>query len=288
MASSRLAVRTSAPLSASARAARARRGSASSRRSVSTRDPLDQARRRREEHGARHRIVLGLGEKIGRHEGRIGARVGHDDHLARPRDHVDAHVAVDLALGERHVDIARAHDLVHAADGLGAVGRRRDGLRPADPVGLRHAGDPSGDEHGGIERLVGGRRGEEHDLPDARHPRGDHRHEDGGRIGGAAARDVHGDAPERPHFLAEERAVVVRHAPGARRTGLVKARDALRGVAERGHRGRHRARARRHRARRASPAARPRGATHGRSARSARARPSRPWRARRRGSPVTL
>ena len=155
-----------------------------------------------------------------------------------------------LALGERHVDIARADDLVHAADGLGAVGRRRDGLRPADPVGLRHAGDPRGDEHGGIERLVGGRRGEEHDLPDARHARGDHRHQDRGRIGGAAARDVHGDARERPHVLAEERAVVIRHAPGARRTGLVKARDALRGVAERRPPWRRRARARRHRARR--------------------------------------
>ena len=135
------------------------------------------AREAREQNRAGHGVVLGLGEEIRGDPLRIGRRVGDHHDLARPRDHVDAHVAEHPALGQRHVDVARPHDLVHAPDGLRAVGQRGHRLGAADPVGLGHSRHASGGEHGGVERLVGDGRRDEHDLLHARHARRDHRHQ---------------------------------------------------------------------------------------------------------------
>ena len=141
-------------------------------------------------------------------------------------------VAEDLALGERHVDVAGAHDLVHAADGLGAVGQRGDRLGAAHPVGLGHARDARGGQHRGIERPSAAGGETSTISADPGHPRRHHRHQHGGRIGGAPARDVDRDPVERPHLLAEHASrcsSVMRQERGAH--SRVEALDALGRVA---------------------------------------------------------
>ena len=76
------------------------------------------------------------------------APVGDHHDLAGARHHVDADVAEHARLGERDVDVAGPDDLVHAADGGGAVGQRRDRLGAADAPALGHAGHPGRGQHG--------------------------------------------------------------------------------------------------------------------------------------------
>ena len=199
---------------------------------------VDERPRRGEENRAGHGIVLGLGEKIGGDPLWIGRCVRDHHHLARARDHVDAHVAEHPALGQRHVDIPRPHDLVHPPDGLRSVGKGSHRLGASDPVGFGHPRHSGSGEHGRIERFVGRRRRDEHDLLDAGHARRNRRHHDGRRIGRAPAGHVDGHAIQGPDFLAEPRAQRVRHAPGTRRTLPMKALDPVRGIAKRPHGGR--------------------------------------------------
>ena len=90
------------------------------------------------QHRAGQPVVLGLAEQVGGHPGGSAAAVSQDQDLAGAGDHVDAHLAVDLALGGGHIDVAGAHDLVHRRHALGAIGQGRHRLRPA---GLEDAGD---------------------------------------------------------------------------------------------------------------------------------------------------
>ena len=62
--------------------------------------------------------------------------VGDHQHLRRPGDGIDADRAEHLPLGGGHVGVARADDLGHRRDRLGAVGERGHGLRAADAIDL--------------------------------------------------------------------------------------------------------------------------------------------------------
>ena len=79
------------------------------------------------------------------------ARVGHDQHLARPGEAVDAHLAHDLALGLGDVGVARPDDHVAARHHRRAEGHGGDGLGAADRVQVVDAeqraggGDARGD-----------------------------------------------------------------------------------------------------------------------------------------------
>ena len=84
--------------------------------------------------------MLGLGQQVGGDEVAAGAGVGQHEQVAGAGEAVDADVAGDLALGLLHVEAARAGDHVDAADRLGAVGERGDGLRAAHP---QHLVDPA-------------------------------------------------------------------------------------------------------------------------------------------------
>ena len=145
-------------------------------------DGVEQRGGGRQQHRARHGVVLGLGEEVGGDEGGVGVRIRDHHHLARAGQHVDAHVTEHPALGQRHVDVARPHDLVHAADRLGAVGERGDRLRAAYAIRLGHAADARGRQHGGVDAAVRRGRRDQHDLPHPRYPRGHRRHEHGGGI----------------------------------------------------------------------------------------------------------
>jgi hypothetical protein len=79
-------------------------------------------------------------------------------------DHVDADDPEDLALGRRHVGVARADDLVHGGDGPGAVGQGRDRLGAADPVDLVHAGPARRGQDQGGDPAVRGRHGHDQAL----------------------------------------------------------------------------------------------------------------------------
>ena len=90
-----------------------------------------------DEDGACQLVVLGLTQQVGGHPGGVTAAVGQHQDLAGAGDHVDAHLAEDLPLGGGDIDVARADDLIHGRDGLGAVGQRSHGLCAACLEDLR-------------------------------------------------------------------------------------------------------------------------------------------------------
>ncbi len=193
----------------------------------------DQSGRVGDQQRAGHRIVLGLGQEIGGQPLGIGRIIGDDRDLAGPGHHVDADLAEHLALGQRHVDVAGTDDLVHAADGGGAVRQRGDRLRPTDPVALGDPGHAGRGQDGRIDPAVGVGRRHQDDLPHPGDSGRDDRHQHGGRVGRAAAGNVDADPVERAHLLPQHRAVLVGDPPGLRQGRGVIALDALGGVAQR-------------------------------------------------------
>ncbi len=158
--------------------------------------------------------MLGLGHEVSRHHDRVGGRVCQDADLGGPGDHVDAHVAGDVALGCRHVGVAGAHDLVDAGDGLGAIGHGANRLRAAHGIDLVDARHRGCCQRICRERaVVLWRRHHDH----AAHARnlcrdGVHEHRRG--VLRATARHVDGHGVERRHLHAQDGAVGPRLEPG--------------------------------------------------------------------------
>ena len=92
-------------------------------------------------------------------------------------------------------------------DRLGPVREGGDRLRAADAVHLVDAGEGSGRQRDGRHAAVGVRGYAECDLGDARHTRGDRRHEHGRGIAGAATGHVQPGSIYRHDELAEQHAV---------------------------------------------------------------------------------
>ena len=147
--------------------------------------------------GARQDVVLGLGQEVSRHMGGRRAPVG------------------DQPLGQRHVQVARADDLVHPRNGHGPVGQGDHRLGTSDPVRRGGAPETGGRENGGAELPVRSRWRDHHQLQHAGDPGRNEVHEHGRRIDGGAPRDVAPHAVERGHPLAQQRAVLVVDPPGA-------------------------------------------------------------------------
>ena len=75
---------------------------------------------------------------------RVGALVGDNADLARPRDHIDIYLAVDELFSRRDVYVTGACDDVGFFDRLRAVGHRRYRRGAAHFVGLFDAADVHG------------------------------------------------------------------------------------------------------------------------------------------------
>jgi len=72
-----------------------------------------------------------LRQKVGSHPGRVGSLICNDDGLGRSSQSIDAHDAVDLALGESDEQVAGTKDLIHWTDRLRAICQRANGLGSA-------------------------------------------------------------------------------------------------------------------------------------------------------------
>ena len=176
-------------------------------------------------HGPRHRVVLGLGEEVRGHVGRLRRAVRDHDDLARAGDQIDADIAEDEALGERDVEVPRPDDLVDGADGRRSIRERGHGLGAAQPVDLGRPGEAGRGQHRRGHAPVPARRRDHHQIPHARHACGDQVHQHGGRVGRGPAGDVAPHPVERRHLLAEKRAVLVAHPPGAGQLMAVECLD---------------------------------------------------------------
>ncbi len=194
----------------------------------------------RHEDGGATRAVLGLRQEIGGDELGRRARVGHDHHLGRSRQRIDADHAGDLTLGGGDVRVAGPDDDVDRPDGLGAVCERGDGLGAADPEHLVDAHQRGRREGGLGDQTVRTGRHAQDDLGHSGHLGGNGRHQHGGRVRRATARNVEAGAVDRACDLLELD-------PGARRGA---------GPAGAGARGRRGSRRLRTRARRGTPAPR--------------------------------
>ena len=122
------------------------------RRDGADHGPAELLARRHEQH-LRIGAVLGLRQQVRGDERRVGAFVGDDEHLGRPRGIVargTRGIAVDLRFGFGDPGVARAEDLVDLRHALGAVRHGRDRLRAAELEHALDAGDARRVEHGGV------------------------------------------------------------------------------------------------------------------------------------------
>ena len=82
-----------------------------------------------DEDGLRGLVMLRLRKQIGRDEARVGARIGEDDDLRRPGDHVDADDAEHPPFRRRDIGVAGSDNLVDRRDA--SAFRRRGRRSPA-------------------------------------------------------------------------------------------------------------------------------------------------------------
>ena len=196
--------------------------------------PRQRLARCQQDGGGQH-IVLGLGQQVGRHPGRVGVLVSHHHGFGRPGQAVDPYNPIHQLLGQGHVDVAGPHNLVDRLEAFGAIGQGRNRLRPAHPEHLRGAGDGGGGQDDGVHEAgirVGGvgRRGH-HDLGHAGDAGEHHGVEHGRRQRRGAAGDVAAHAAERRDHLAHQSAQFVRQ-PGVDRLAAVELLQAGRGDAQ--------------------------------------------------------
>ena len=151
------------------------------------------------QHRGGGRVVLGLGDQVGRHERGVGGVVGQDPDLGRAGLGVDADDALEQPLGGHRVDRARPGDQVDLATRPGAVGEHRDGLGTADGVHLVDAEQRARGQDRRVREpaVVLLRRGGERDRRDAGDLRGHHVHHHGGHQRRDAAGHVEPDPLDR-------------------------------------------------------------------------------------------
>ncbi|MCY1231899.1 hypothetical protein D9M72_443610 [compost metagenome] len=118
--------------------------------------------------------------------------VGDDKHFRGTGDHVDADGTEDLALGGGNIGIARADNLGDGGDRLGAIGKRRNGLRAADAVDLLDARKPCCCKHRRID-LTAACRHHHNDAGNARHLRRQRIHQHRARIARRATGHIEAD-----------------------------------------------------------------------------------------------
>ena len=83
--------------------------------------------------------MLGLREQIHGNPVGIGLAITDDQDLGWAGDHVDAHLAKDLAFGLCNIGVAGANNLVDRGNGLGAVGQSSHSLGATNCKDTIHA-----------------------------------------------------------------------------------------------------------------------------------------------------
>ncbi len=81
-------------------------------------------------------VMLGLRQQIRGNPFGVGAAIGEDHHLRRSGNHVDTDFSENSTLGGRDIGVARPDDFRDRSDRSGAVSKRRNRLRSADPINL--------------------------------------------------------------------------------------------------------------------------------------------------------
>ena len=160
-------------------------------------------------------------------------RVGDDRDLRRSRVAVDSDVGRNLALRFGYIRVAGTDDHIDRIDGFGSVRQRRDRLRTADAVDDVDTGQLRRREDGVVDGPVGPRRRAQHDLGNARDPRGEGSHQDRRCEWRAAARNVTTRAVDRHEHLLDPDPGPHVHQRGAR-LHFVPRRDLVACQLERG------------------------------------------------------
>jgi hypothetical protein len=109
--------------------------------------------------------VLGLGEHVGGQPFGVCRSVGQDGDFTRARDHVDADLSDQQALGRGHEDVARSGDDVDLGDSLRAVGQGRNGPGGTAHKDVRKPQDGGGGQDVGVQGSVLARRADHADGP---------------------------------------------------------------------------------------------------------------------------
>jgi hypothetical protein len=141
-------------------------------------DIVDELRRPCDQGMRAERSVLGLGDEVGRKDVCVRRAVRDDRNLSGSGLGIHTDPAGYEAFRERHVDVARADDLVHRSNRLRPVCERGDGLGTPHRVDLFNARHRARRKDGLGDLSSGGGWGAERDPFDAgnlcRHRRHDH------------------------------------------------------------------------------------------------------------------
>ncbi len=156
--------------------------------------------------------MLCLAEEVGGHPRRVPGAVVYYKYLAGARHHIYIDNSVYEPLCRGHIDISRPRNFIHFRNGRRAVGKGPHGLRPADSVYPVNARDRRRNEYRRVNAAGAGRRGHKN-LFNTRHTGRYGVHQDGGGVGGLAARNVQGHPLKGRYSRTEHCAVLFRKKP---------------------------------------------------------------------------
>ena len=142
--------------------------------------------------------MLCLGDEVGGDVGGGRRVVCQDYNLGRAGQHVDGDLAVDLAFGQRHEQVAGADDHIDSLDAFDPISKRCHSLGTADAIHLGDAQLVTGGEHVPVVGAEGCRRHDDGQLLDAGCLGRTNGHEQRGWIRGRAAGNADAHAAQRP------------------------------------------------------------------------------------------
>ena len=116
--------------------------------------------------------------------------------LGGARQELDGAIRRNQALGRGYIPVARTNDLAYARNAFGSIGKRSDCLRSANAVELAHA-----QKCGRRQCCLGRSRRDHANMRHARYLRRNHRHQNSGRQGIAAAGNIAAHRFQWPHQL---------------------------------------------------------------------------------------
>ena len=138
--------------------------------------PADQVFAVGYQNGGGQRVVLGLGDQVGRTEAGVGRIVGENNGLCGTEHAVNVHLPLNQFLGVGDEDVAGPADFVHLGHGLGTVGHCGDRRNSADLVEGVDTGDFGGGYYCWVQWIVAQSGGGQYHFAHSRDPGGNGGH----------------------------------------------------------------------------------------------------------------
>ena len=157
--------------------------------------------------------MFGLGKQVHGNPVGIGFPIADNQYLGGTGHHVDANLAKYQSLCRRHVDIARANNLVYPRNALCTIGQGCYRLGTANREYTISTGNRRRRQHQ-VTDFTPGAGNRHNNFIDSGHLCRDYVHQHGGRVTRLATGHVDTDALQRSNLLAQQRPGTVPVLPG--------------------------------------------------------------------------